>query len=73
MAALQVGFCRVYGCHPEPDRGGSEIGEHDRPGAEPGGSCVQGSKYAADRTVYKKSEKRPVPAPRAIFIEPCRG
>ena len=43
----------------------------------PGGSCVQGSKYAADRTVCseidKRSENRPVPAPRTIFIEPCRG
>ena len=43
----------------------------------PGGSCVQGSKYAADRTVcgeiVKRSENRPVPAPRTIFLEPCRG
>ena len=43
----------------------------------PGGSCVQGSKYAADRTVCgeidKRSENRPVPAPRTIFIKPCRG
>ena len=43
----------------------------------PGGSCVQGSKYAADRTVCseidKRSENRPVPASRTIFIEPCRG
>ena len=43
----------------------------------PGGSCVQGSMYAADRTVCseidKRSENRPVPAPRTIFIEPCRG
>ena len=41
-----------------------------------GGSCVQGSKYAADQTVYsdidKKSEKRPFPALRTIFFEPCR-
>ena len=38
----------------------------------PGGSCVQGSKYAADRTVCseidKRSENRPVPAPRTIYI-----
>ena len=37
----------------------------------PGGSCVQGSKYAADRTVCseidKRSENRPVPAPRTII------
>ena len=43
----------------------------------PGGSCVQGSKYAADRTmcsdIDKGSEDRPVPVPRTIFIEPCRG
>ena len=40
----------------------------------PGGSCVQGSKCAADRTVYtdinKGSENRLAPAPRTIFMEP---
>ena len=43
----------------------------------PGGSCVQGSKYAADRTICrdinKGSENKLVPAPRTIFIEPWRG